>query len=374
MSDETIKRLRDAHAAWMKKHPEYDIIDAVNEAAARIATLESRVSSLLAENDKLSVETQRHIDERDHAVRTLMRAGWTLTEGAAGWKPPIGKRPDFERIDRLEADLADERLIRQNLDGVLSEVDKALDPPSGRTREAVIREMKVALDRKQRCIDEACDFYDHLTELGVADAGMAQILRPEATPTPAAVPSVAGVTPAVATQATTHHPDDPLKVEWTDEGFRIVEQPEEWRHSMDEMHGDVHVRCVAGPDWYGRWCLRLRGACENADNRIVGVPAADRPRVQAAIASVNAKHRPKGKSMMDPLTKLYDFYERSTSAVDQQPAPAEPSGDRAVRLVKRLAGCIRQRWLEAMSGGPIATDWKAELDAIIAECDKEAIR
>lgn len=64
MSSETIKRLRDARAAWMKKHPEYDIIDAVNEAAARIAALEATLA-----------RKQRAIDAAMSARRSGMNAG-----------------------------------------------------------------------------------------------------------------------------------------------------------------------------------------------------------------------------------------------------------------------------------------------------------
>ncbi len=32
------------------------------------------------------------------AIKTLEAAGYTYLEGAAMWKPPLGKRPDFERM------------------------------------------------------------------------------------------------------------------------------------------------------------------------------------------------------------------------------------------------------------------------------------
>lgn len=60
-----------------------------------------------------------------------------------------------------------------------------------------------------------------------------------------------------------------------------------------------------------------------------------------------------------------------SNADELPPAPAEPSGDRALRLVKKLGECVRTRWIEAASMGVLSTDWRSELDAIIAECDRQ---
>lgn len=68
----------------------------------------------------------------DRAERALVRAGWTYTEGAAEWKPPLGPSasPLLDEIDRLrglaqspreriaeiEAELAIARACNSNVD------------------------------------------------------------------------------------------------------------------------------------------------------------------------------------------------------------------------------------------------------------------
>lgn len=45
------------------------------------------------------------LDQRDRAERALTRAGWTYTEGAEEWKPPLGPSasPLLEKIEQLTA-------------------------------------------------------------------------------------------------------------------------------------------------------------------------------------------------------------------------------------------------------------------------------
>ena len=91
------------------------------ESAKRICReIKDRIATLEAERDAARADanfrtgqltaSRRHCEEatieRDRAVRALTRSGWTLTEGASEWKPPIGLRPDFEEIDRLRDALA----------------------------------------------------------------------------------------------------------------------------------------------------------------------------------------------------------------------------------------------------------------------------
>lgn len=125
------------------------------EIKDRIATLEAERDAARADANFRTGQltaSRRHCEEatieRDRAVRALTRSGWTLTEGADEWKPPIGLRPDFEEIDRL----------------------------------------RDALAKKQRAIDEAYDSYriPLLRTFVNAEVAhkMANILRPHATPTP----------------------------------------------------------------------------------------------------------------------------------------------------------------------------------------------
>ena len=185
---------------------------------------------------------------------------------------------------------------------------------------ASIATLEADLARKQRAIDAAMS----ARRSGMNAGSIADILRPEATdaklneagvtytptkpqrPLPKREPldddSDAFELPPIGV----HHPDDPLQTEWTDDGFRITKQPEEWRDWLDETHGDIHVKSSLWPDWYGRECLRLRGACVEADNSLVRVQNFDKPRVWAAICSLNAKHRKPQNSMSKPIAEAFD--------------------------------------------------------------------
>lgn len=71
-------------------------------------------------------ETER----ADRAERALIRAGWTYTEGAAEWKPPVGPSASrlLERIDKLQAEYLGERAAylqeRDKCDRLVSALEK----------------------------------------------------------------------------------------------------------------------------------------------------------------------------------------------------------------------------------------------------------
>ena len=73
-------------------------------AEKRLAALEARVREVEGERDK--------------SVKSLTQYGYTDCGGEL-WKPPLGKRPDFDRIDRLESDLAAARVTIGELVGGL---------------------------------------------------------------------------------------------------------------------------------------------------------------------------------------------------------------------------------------------------------------
>lgn len=60
-------------------------------------------SSMLA---AAPVAPQAEADEGSAAIRTLQGQGYTY-HGAQLWKPPLGKKPDFDLIDTLLAQLAE---------------------------------------------------------------------------------------------------------------------------------------------------------------------------------------------------------------------------------------------------------------------------
>jgi hypothetical protein len=139
--------------------------------------------------------------------------------------------------------------------------------------------------------------------------------------------------------------------------------------------------------------LWLRGNNRKKDNSLVLVPEADRLRVMAAIASVNAKHR-KASPTIETVAEYLKSGElgnpsetpKSSAEVpghlesesdELEPAKnpakvAESDGTKALRLVAELAECIRTRtvaprvsWRSEM--GAIQPDWRAEINAIIVE-------
>jgi hypothetical protein len=120
---------------------------------------------------------------------------------------------------------------------------------------------------------------------------------------------------------------DPLQVEWEADGFYITAMPEEWRGVFGETHGDIDVRSVVCPGWNNPY-LWLRGEDRDADNDFVPAPEYDRPRVMAAIASVNAKHR---KATPGQPVSSADELEPATVT------RSESDGTKALRLVARLA-------------------------------------
>jgi hypothetical protein len=144
--------------------------------------------------------------------------------------------------------------------------------------EGKLSEARTELARKQRVIDEASRIY---ASSGRLDPDTSHRMH-------AAI--CHEVTPPAAASPVGCDPSDPLQVEWEADGFYITAMPEEWREKFEEMHGDIDVRSVVCPGWNNPY-LWLRGDDRDADNDIVPVPESDRPRVMAAIASVNAKHR-----------------------------------------------------------------------------------
>lgn len=70
--------------------------------------------------------------DRDRAVRALIRAGYTLAEGADEWKPPLGPSaaPLLSRIDEITAERDALRLVcaeAYQMAGALNAPTKALD-------------------------------------------------------------------------------------------------------------------------------------------------------------------------------------------------------------------------------------------------------
>jgi hypothetical protein len=147
--------------------------------------------------------------------------------------------------------------------------------------------LQAALARKQRVIDDACRVYMSVGRLDPDTAHrMHAAICHEATPTYAESPVGSEQPTRLGSVG-----NDPLQVEWEADGFRITAMPEEWRGDFIETHEGVSVSSAACPLWCEPDSLWLRGNNRKKDNSLVLVPEADRLRVMAAIASVNAKHR-----------------------------------------------------------------------------------
>jgi len=58
---------------------------------------------------------QRALERLHRAERALLRAGWTHSEGAQEWKPPLGTSasPLLDEIERLRAQLAAQIIIQR---------------------------------------------------------------------------------------------------------------------------------------------------------------------------------------------------------------------------------------------------------------------
>ena len=257
---------------------------------------------------------------------------------------------------------------------------------------AKVGRLEAALARKQRCIDAALQDYE--CDRGVHS--MVSVLRPEATPTPVdnavtdratpvvsqadelpsigeqyryqyiPVPESKEQPPLVVPPIGQHHPDDPLVTEWEGAGFRIVKQ-EGIPIEFTETHGSVQIGSEISPSWLPTFeSLWLRGVDREKHDAFVAVPSSDRSRVWAAICSLNAKHR---KPQPEPMTVKAGCVGLGVDGVRDscrpQPAQPEPSGDRAVRLVKRLSKALH---LDAV-WHRLSDNTKVELEAILRECD-----
>jgi hypothetical protein len=249
--------------------------------------------------------------------------------------------------------------------------------------------LQAALARKQRVIDDACRVYMSVGRLDPDTAHrMHAAICHEATPTYAESPVGSEQPTRLGSVG-----NDPLQVEWEADGFRITAMPEEWRGDFIETHEGVSVSSAACPLWCEPDSLWLRGNNRKKDNSLVLVPEADRLRVMAAIASVNAKHR-KASPTIETVAEYLKSGElgnpsetpKSSAEVpghlesesdELEPAKnpakvAESDGTKALRLVAELAECIRTRtvaprvsWRSEM--GAIQPDWRAEINAIIVE-------
>jgi hypothetical protein len=206
----------------------------------------------------------------DESVRRFSARIATLEHDLNGWKRLVYqvreamKAPETEPFSDVVRRIA---TLGEDLSAARDELNRV-------RQEAA--DLAEALARKQRCIDEACDFVTRWCTREMNTHEVLTILRPESTPPAAAEEPKETIA-------------DPLQVEWTDEGFRITAMPEKWRGDFDECFGGFRVASACTPLWTGQ-TLWLWGT-DLDDDKLVLAQASDRPIVDSVVASVNAKHR-----------------------------------------------------------------------------------
>ncbi len=92
----------------------YGLLDELEEAAAEITTCEEHEAAIYENYKDAMAACDKWKTHYERAANTLKSLGFTDL-GGAYWKPPLGKRPDFDLIVRLKPRCeAMERALKQH--------------------------------------------------------------------------------------------------------------------------------------------------------------------------------------------------------------------------------------------------------------------